>query len=585
MGTYRIEIVSDTSGFARGRRETIDGLRDIDRARDASGARARQSANATADAHVSGANRASGASRTLLGDQTALVDANRQIGIAGTIAAAKMATGFVAVAATLRIAIGLARDFVNATKEGAEANRKLTQGFVGQRDRLRELATLTGKQADTAFTLAQAKFNAAAGLTQDEGLGFRIQFQNSAAQFSGSKISEKGHALAEQGAAQLIAAKGFDPALAGELAGSLLGFKDRSKMGDQEAATDYLGKLNSGTAILGRGKGRSSVLNNQFSMAAAAALNEDAQKGVFTDSDEVAAAVSVMAEKHDAAAAEMVRAANRGLRDFNDPKAGPLLKRAGVTPQTGFIGSLERIAPIINAEAKSSHMKTEDVLGKYFEDHLTREAIGVGINKGIDDKLFKDRIDYGKAQGGGAGAQTAIKGYLASDVGKQRLADSGVELAKTERGVQGAPLETVRRQATAELLKEGLLESSKAEVIKWISGASTFGVLPHDAEGAINSRTQEMLQRRKVPGMPAFHSAAPLFDAQDRDDAFGAQIEAIKSKGGDPFSDNEEVLRELRAQTKVLEDLRAEKARSNAGLPPPTPQALPGGIKNWPQRP
>lgn len=502
--------------------------------------------------------------------EAAQLESFKTMGQESAMAGFKMQAAFSLASNALQSLVGFGRDFVQAMRDGHEKARAMTSVFGSDRDKLRELATVMGESPDNKFTLDNARYNVNTGFRFDEGLAFRSQFHNSGEQFKGRLMSDKAFGNYETSAGQLAAARGFDPSDTGELAGSLTGFRDRSKMGDSEAEGDALGKLNSGMMILGRGKGRNNVLLRQFSMASAAALNEDSQKGTFQDSDEVAAAISVMAEKHDAQAAEMVRASNRGLRAFDDKGAGPLLKRAGIGPKTSYVDALKRLAPIINEEAKAKGINVDDALKPYFEDQLTREALGVGINRGVDGGLFDDRAAFGKTQTGPAIARATIASHQGSETGQLRQAEASIELSKAQRGSEESKVEILRKQATSELISEGKIDSQKAEIGKFLSGALTLGMLPLDDQRQINRRVGSVLNRRTPEGMQQLDGGSWLLDPEKSADVYGARIDQIQQAGGNPMEYSKEVAEHLRE----LLEIEREKRRRAVTMPE-APAALP----------
>ena len=443
------------------------------------------------------------------------------------------ALGFLKMAAALGAVKSAASIAGDALAEADRKARGLAGRFVDNRDKLAELATVMGEKADNAFTIRNAEFNAATGLRDDEGLAFRMQFQNAGAQHKGTKISDAEYGQYEQQAAQLAAAKGFDPSQVGELAGSLLGFKDRQPLGNQ-ASEDAVGKLNSGLAILGRGKGRNSVLQNQFSMLSAASLNEDELMGTFTDSDEVAAVISVMAEKHDASAAEMARAANRGLRDF-DGKAADLLKKAGVTAKTKFVDAIKAITPLVEAEAKARGVKVEDVLKGSFEDVQTREGIGVAINKGIKGGLFEDRLNFGRQNAGPAPALQAIGEFAQNERGQHRLADARLAGDEAIRGAEDSTLTTLRKQAEARLVQRREIDTTGGVLMDMFRYVAS-GTLVNGRNDRIDFEAAKMLNERLGEKVPNRAEAYLPLTTEERSAHFNREFAKARGANIDPLT-------------------------------------------------
>jgi hypothetical protein len=488
----------------------------------------------------------------------------------------------------------------SAIDKAAQSYAKIANQFASDRDRFAELATVVGGKPDDAFAVGQSRFNQQAGFRPEEGLAYRLSFNNSGQQFKGKTLTDAEFGQYEEQAAALIAAKGFNPDQSGDLAGTLIGFKNRTGMGDK-GSEDALGKLNSGLAILGRGKGRNSVLVNQFSMLASASLSEDELSGTFTDSDEVATAISLMAEKHDASAAEMVRAANRGFRDF-DGKAKELLAKAGVNAKTKFADAVRKIAPIVEAEAKASNLKTADVLKKYFPDELTTEAINTAINRGIGGGVLADREAFARQNQGPGPALGTIKDFRESNRGIARQADANIALAEANRAAENSEVDLLRKQAEARLSSRGELDSTFSAITDAIVKYGSLGYQSDPRRQRIDYEAMNILSERDSklfdPGRNGFDIPVSI---ESSNDFIRNKIAETRSRGFDPFapggrrqqgaavgpdvgpvrmaadpqmSDQTRVLIEIRDALKRIADGRP--ASPGANTPMLTPLAQPG---------
>jgi hypothetical protein len=516
------EVLSDAEATERAR----DGL---SRTRHAA---ARRAARETADEEARATRRARDELGRFVSEGVA---GHRKMEDAARKSATGQAASFAIAQAGLQKLIDLAGAYGQAVTDAGRKSRQLTSGFGDQRDQLRELAVLMGKEADNAFTLDFARFNRTTGFRPEEGLGFLTELYNSGAQYEGKTISQAEMAQYREQVGRLAVAKQIEPSVAGDVAGSLLGFTDYTKFGDQ-ASEQALGRLNASLAILGRGKGNNAVLARQFSMLSSAALNEEAMKGVFQSPEEVAAVVSAGAEKHDAQAAEMARAAIRGMRDFSDKDAGGLLKRAGIDPTTAFIPAIEKLAPVVLGEAQAKGLKTEDVLAQYFKDTLTREAIGTYINKGVGGGIFADRLAFGAQNAGPAAALGTIDQFRRSEAGMRREADADVRLAEMERGAENSGLEVVRRQALARLVRRKEIDTNATNLKDYLVGKTSFGVLGEPEQLRIDEETQRLLRERTPAGV----AAPPLSDLLNvsplaREEDLRNRMGRIRAAGGNPF--------------------------------------------------
>jgi hypothetical protein len=463
-------------------------------------------------------------------------EAFKKAGAEGSAAFGKVALNIGMMQAGMMQALQVAATLSRAMADVARRYRELTGDFTGQRDKLGELAGIMGVDADNQFTKSNQQFNKDVGFKPDEGLQFRLGLQNAGQQHKGSKLSEAEYAEFEVQAGQIAVARGVDPGVVGDLAGTLLGSKDRRGMGDK-ASEDAAGKLNSGMAILGAGKGNNAVLGRQFSMLASASLNEDSLQGVFQDSDEVATVISLFAEKHDAQAAEMAKAASRGLRDF-DGKAKELLKKAAINASTSWIEAMKQLAPVVLKEATDKGVKVEDVLRQNFDD-LTAEAIGIGINKGVTGGAFANRAEVARANQGPGPAMDLIEKSRKTERVAQRVADAGVVVAEGEIGAANSRIQVLRSQAIEELTKDGGLGGTPAAMADVAMKIMTLGTAD-PVETRIKDREAVILSRRaKQAGMDVspFELNAFSLTTEGQDRTFNSTMDAISSKGGDPLKD------------------------------------------------
>ena len=476
-----------------------------------------------------------------------------------------------------RQAAALAADGIQKAAEKQKGNVK---GVIDEQNRLREVATLLGVRANSKFAIDQQKFNVSTAMTPEEGLGFRTQFLNSGVQFKGSSITNKEFEQFEQQAASLAAAKGFDPEQAGDFAGTVLGFKDRSGMGDK-GSEDALGKFNSGLSIVGAGKGRTSVLMNQLSMLSSAALNEDQIKGVFQDSDEVATVISVAAEKHDAQAAEMGKAAIRAIRS-DDRKVAELRAKAGITSKTPFIESMKRIQPYIEADAKANGDKISDALGRIFESDIEKDALEVFLNKGVSGGIFDARAEFAKGVQGEKPALDEIANFQSApdEAGVQRIAEGRKRLAEMQAGQAGVTAQALRGQAQAEMQSSGFFDSSNQ---MYVSIRDKIGLglrdTTHDTE---NIYLANILKRRAAAGGMDLDTSGITgsYKRENQDAAINAAMEQMTKAGINPAQDSPQA----QALNAHLERMNAtlDKMAAQGGMKPP---AAGPGAENAPSLP
>lgn len=560
-----IKIKGDQTDLKRAVQEAKAGASEIDKAAKNS------AATAIAEAKLSAAERTkiqnglveahTKATRTMKGEL-------ESVGQAGAGAFMSIGSAAAAANAVLGKGIDLARAYKDAAVDAARKSRELASGFGDYRDQLRDLASMMGVKGDNAFALANAKFNVEAAMRPQEGLAFRSAFQGSGAQFSGKSMTEAEFNQFEKQAAQLAAARGLAPEVGGELAGSLLGMKNFTGFGDKASET-ALAHANQALAVLGRGRGDNSVLAGQLSRFAAAAVNEDALKGSIQNPIEAAAMISTAAESAPTQAAELSTMALRGLRDFKNP----LIGAAKITPNTPPIEALTMLSAVVEAEAKKTAVKPEDVLRSKFSDVGTAEAIGVFLNKGVSGGVFKDRLDYAKGFADPASAMGTIADFQRSDAGASRIADAKIKEAEAMRGAETSRVEILRREATAKLIREKKINTTATNLTDYLSQRATFGLLGSDERTRINSAVEQMLSERadaagvgeptKNRGRQAVRSAGRHDSAESTEAYFNSRIDAIQQAGGNPFAETNTLLRQQNDMMK----------RDAGGVPPALPAA------------
>lgn len=472
--------------------------------------------------------------------------------------------------------IDLAGKVGQAFTDAGEKSKKLTAGFADQRDSLGELSTLMGRKADNEFTLDFARFNAKTGFRPEEGKQFLTELYNSGAQYEGKTISKPEFQQYGEQVGQLAVARQIRPDVVGDVAGSVLGFTDYNKFGDQ-ASEVGLGKVNSALATLGRGKGDNAVLARQFSMLSSAALNEDSLKGTFKDSDEVAAVISVAAEKHDAQAAELAKMAGRGLRDFDNP----LIKKAEVKQSDSFTEAFGKINAVVTSEvakrqATTPGFKTEDYLRENLKDEGTIDAWNVFLNKGVAAGGFKDRLDFARQNAGPAPALDLIKESQTGERGMNRQADAQVKLAEAERGAENSQLDIVRKQVLSELIKSRQIDTNATNVKDYMVGTTSFGLLGSGEQVRIDEAVQRKLIERNGGKDDQSWSDYLNVSPTAREDDLRGRMGRIRRRGADPLHDRSGPF--AAPDTPALEAGRATPAMEARPGPAPGAPAGPGDV-------
>jgi hypothetical protein len=462
-------------------------------------------------------------------------DALEQSGKAGTTSFAKMVAASGLAQAGIQKLIGLAHELGRAWDQAGEKSRQLTKNFSQQRDDLRELATLMGDKADNAFTLKVARFNETAGMRPGEGKDFLTELYNSGAQYEGKNISKEEFKEYTERTGKLTSVKGLSPTESGNIAGTVLGFRDYSKLGDKaaEQATDV---MNTSIATLLHGKGRNSVLMNQFGMLSSAALNEDALKGTFTSPEQVAAVTSVAAEKHDAQAAELAKMAGRGLRDFDNP----LVQKAKVDRSDDFITAFTKIGAVVDTEVKARQattpgFKVEDYLRENLKDEGTIDAFNVFLNKGVFGGAFKERMDFAATQRGKAEPETAAGEKEEAFI--RRREEAKGERLDLERGAENSQVEIARRQALNRLIERREVDTNEANVGDFLREKTTFGALGSGQQQRIDDEVVRMLNERAPEGTAPLRPEQVGVTSTGRESMFRDFMGNIRSAHGNPLEE------------------------------------------------
>lgn len=441
-----------------------------------------------------------------------------------------------------------------AFQAARDRSAELARQVIDTRDALREIAAIKGVKSDTKLALKDAEFQAATGLRADESIAFQTAFQGSGAQFIGKTISEGAGEQFERDAAALAAKNGLNADVAGDLAGSLIGFTDfkaaAARTGQSEGDV-ALGQLNRGLGILGRGKGRNSVLANQLSMLAASMVNEDEMKGVFSNIEEAAVAISVGAEKHDAQAFEIVRTFNRATTEF-DGEQGETLKAAGLDANTKPFERARKLAEFLQREAVDKGAKPEAYLaGHGFTRMEDRDAIMTFINRGVEGGVIADRLAYAGELGGANEARADIKRFQEDPEGPGavRVAEAQRRAAELRAGVDKANQEALRQQAVARLTDRKEIDTTAANAEEAFfdktSPAILLGLSPGYREEKIDAEMQRILRERaaangvhpdRIRGQSGEHGGLMAGSEEAQTDRIKSMMAGLSAAGVNPIT-------------------------------------------------
>lgn len=487
--------------------------------------------------------------------------AHEDAGNAGLSSFSKMGVAAAAAQVAFQGVLKVVNSIGAAVTDAGERSKRLTSQFGDERDQLRELATLMGRTADSKFAIEMARFGAKTGMTSGERTGFLTEFMNAGAQFEGKTIAGGEFRQFAEQAAALSLAKGIRPEQAGDVAGGILGLTNFDKFGGQ-ASEQALAQMNMTLATLGRGKGDNAVLARQFSMLASASLSEDKLQGAFQRPEEVAAVISVAAEKSAPQAAELAKMAGRGLRDFDNP----LIKRSGVTPTDSFIQAFTKINAQVSQEvqarqAKTPGFKVEDLLRENIKDEGTIDAFNVFLNKGVAGGGFADRLAFAQQNAGVDVAGGVLQDFFGTDTGRRRLRQQELAASQAAQGAKRSQLDLVRLEAARGLIDRGELNTNASGIKDYLIDATSFRLLGSAEQLRIDEETQRLLMARS----PAGTKAAPFSDMFNvtplaREDDLMRRMARITEAGGDPTRASGEtiqVLKEIRDAVQMRKDAAA----------------------------
>lgn len=483
-----------------------------------------------------------------------------------------LSTGFTAVQSAIGQASALLGGFSKAIDDAASKSAKLGSDFNARRETLGQLAALKGEKPDNAFVLKQAQFAARTGLRPEEATAVQTAYLNAAAQFVGEDLTpeETGRYQAisakpkerrtEAEAADLAglhgkakqlsktqserlqaqvgnyaAAKGLDPATVADLAGRAIGFKDYNQF--PKAAEAVMADLNASMSLISSGGGMEAQVGSEAVKLAGSSVSEDATRGIFKSIKDAAKLVSVLTESFKEGQAEAGQAALRGLRGFEKKKGGAFIKAAGVGLTDDPFLAIKKVGEHAEKMAAKGPAGTTsaDVIRENFDDELAARAITSLYNQGEKAGLFKAREQVAQENATPDKAQRIIDEYKVSERGVSRTRDAQQLLVEAERGAKTSKIDILRKEALTQLTKSGLIDTTDANIKKYIAEKASFGVLGDVDRQRIDERVGGILAERS--GKRGQKRAALPFRTEDREDLFNQQIQAIEKTGRSAITD------------------------------------------------
>jgi hypothetical protein len=402
-------------------------------------------------------------------------------------------------------------------------------------------------------------------MKEDEARGFRLGLLGSGAEHKGKEISAAEFDELGEFAASYGVAEGIEPRVMGDLAGVFGGLKDWKKaeaegrIAPGAQAETAAGEMGAVFKVMQRGMGENSHMAKEFTSAAASSLTEDKVTGTFTDPNELAAMLSVAAERNTNDEEMQIRAIRKGVRDF-EGKPGKLLKEGGIGPKTTMMDAMKRLAPVVRKKADESGRKVVDVLSDYFEDERTRFGIEVQINKGVAGGLYADREKVAAESGGFKSFKAEIDTFRGTTTGAKREASADVALETASRASVNSEVDVMRTRALAGLIRRREIDTNAVGVQDYLKNRESWGALGAGDAKRIDTEAFEMM-RQAAPGKSLEMPGIDLTD-EGRASTMRDRLQFLRNQGVNPM-------------TGVLSDPRRAAAEPSGGLGMSIPDPVP----------
>lgn len=471
---------------------------------------------------------------------------------------------FAQIATAAGGALQVVNQLVSATKVYSDAldavrrkERERGQRGASGLESMRELAALMGETPDIAFGKRMAEQRRRTLMTPEEQVAFGKGVADSGAQFVGRQVSKEQDAAAREKVAALAVARGISPDAAGQLLGRIYGSRDWAG----RPAQDIVSEFGAAAGQLSAGSGDASRLTVETSKVMAALSSDDKMRGRIRGPAAAARMVSLMAESNPGEEATAVRALSRGLFDFGDKRAVPVLKEAGIEQTDDMEAALRKIAPVIEARARKRGVPVQTIVGESFADEQVRTAL-VGAMGGVKAGVLEQRRGVeAQARAPGA-AEKVLTDFRGSDLGMVRRQATNEEVDESVRGLNRVRLEVLEQRARTRI-------KSNVET-PGMQTANTFIKAFTGIDAEQSSVDREML-RDLLSGAPKdvrdrFQGASIPNNPAMRRQFFGQVMGEIEQSGANPLAGGDAVLEEMKKQTAALE-------RMAPGQAPPKPLA------------
>jgi hypothetical protein len=362
-------------------------------------------------------------------------------------------------------------------ERAAEYTKKLAENFVALQKTMQSVAALSGKENTAKFTLSEAQSAGRANVTPQQYRDFRDKFLSRASTYIGAgpeaKLSEDDAQKFQEAMAEFAQQKGVAQSDMADFAGGLLAQKKgktsakdlmaevgQAYSGIEAASADPAHLMPAMTRVMAQG----------FTAKEAAASL--AQMPEIAPQEEGTHLLDVMKEIRKTTLSG--KGEEFGMKEGMSPKEqlDALVKNLAETSG----GDRKKLNARI-AEFTQEGIAGETLAGLALQGPEATEKWKKLVNETPEDKI-----------------QQVIASGRKTDIGQRYAAESRVAVAEAERGALGAPVETERLHARADLVQSGNLESGDAT--KLARGTIGFFSGQYAEDQKINTQTLERLRTR-----------------------------------------------------------------------------------------
>jgi hypothetical protein len=405
-------------------------------------------------------------------------------GVLGATQFGAAVTGAGAALLALRAGKDVVDAVVDSIVQAKKGSQEMARQVLDTAAALREIAAIKEKFAPDEAELAQhIGVRKASGLTQAQAIEYQTELYNALGTVSKKRFDEKERAKLELEAAPYVARTGRTPEDA-KARGSLLGLLPdyvKPGAGGKVQAKDVVETADKVDVILGRGAADQRTMTDQYRQLLTATTAEEKGQGLFSDPAQAAALTAVASKFDREAPATAALQAIRQARGFTKFRKTP-----------GTLASQAATLSAAKIEEHDDPLQAMMKLFKYADENFKGEAFDTALaRRGFRDQTGNKRLlqFYQQYKQGNLQEITALaaqpvvpgaaeaknQAFLNSDVGRDLVGSALVDAAKVERGKLGKALELGRKPAEAQLITEGVDDTTAGAIRQRIAGLYTLG--------------------------------------------------------------------------------------------------------------